>query len=331
MKSRTPIIVTLGGGTGTFVLLSGLKEYPVSLNSVVTMMDSGGSTGRLRDQLGVLPPGDLRQALVALSESKEIWRKLFAYRFDNGDLKGHNFGNLFLSALEKITGSTQDAVQLAMELLKTEGTVYPVTYSNCTLCAKYSDGSVVEGEASIEDALTDVPIAYVFLSPDALINVEAKRILERADYVIFGPGDLYTSIIPNLLVSGMSEVLSSIKAKKIYVSNLMTRYGQTDNFKLSDFVNILESYMGEGLLDYIIVNKTRPSKELLDWYCEVDKSSWVDNDISGDTYRNAKVVSADILSKTKFVQNVADRVKRSFIRHDPQKLAEVIFDLIDNP
>ncbi|KKT10983.1 MAG: hypothetical protein UV89_C0018G0012 [candidate division WWE3 bacterium GW2011_GWB2_43_22] len=195
MLQTQPLVVVVGGGTGTFVALSGLREYSLNLNAVVTMMDSGGSTGRLKDQLGVLPPGDVRQALVALSESRDIWRKLFTYRFDTGDLQGHNFGNIFISALEKITGSNQEAINLAAGILQTSGGVYPITFSKSTLCAKYSDGSVIEGEHAIESVQKEhAAITEVYLSPPALMNLEAKRIFERADYIVLGPGDIYTSI-----------------------------------------------------------------------------------------------------------------------------------------
>ena len=151
MTKQKPIVVTIGGGTGSFVVLSGLKYYEIDLNAIVAMTDSGGSTGKLRDQLGVLPPGDLRQALVALSEASEIWRKLFTYRFESGDLKGHNFGNIFLSAIEKITDSNQEAIDRAADVLQTSGRVIPITFDDCTLCAKYEDGTVFEGEANIDE------------------------------------------------------------------------------------------------------------------------------------------------------------------------------------
>lgn len=329
MSQAQPLVVVIGGGTGTFVILSGLKEYPINLNAVVTMMDSGGSTGRLRDQLGVLPPGDVRQALVALAESKDIWRKLFTYRFDNGDLKGHNFGNIFLSALEKITGSHQDAVSLASEILQTSGGVYPITFSNCKLCALYEDGSVIEGESAIEDVPKNHPaISSVYLSPGAVMNLEAKRVLERADYIIFGPGDLYTSIIPNLLVDGVSDVLKYSKAKKIYISNLMTHPGQTDGFSISKYTNELNKYIGDSNIDFILVNSTKPSTELLDLYYTIDGTVWVEDDV-GNRHLGSKVVRKDLLSDETFRPAKSDLVKRSLIRHHPQKLAEAVLEIID--
>jgi uncharacterized cofD-like protein len=325
-----PKIVTVGGGTGTFVVLSGLKDYPVVLSAIVTMMDSGGSTGKLRDQLGVLPPGDLRQALVALSESEAIWRKLFTYRFEAGDLNGHNFGNIFLSALEKSTGSNQEAVNLCMRILQTKGNVIPVTFDQAVLCAEYSDGSTVEGESKIEDTKNSaVNITNVFLKPQASLNLEAKKVLERADYVIFGPGDLYTSILPNIVVDGMRETLSTISAKTVYVVNLMTRTGQTHDFKVSGFITELEKYIGENVLDYVIVNSARPPEELLKLYREIDGAIPVLDDTGGKKFRAAKIITGDLLSHQKIAQNASDKVKRSLIRHDPEKLASTLYALID--
>ena len=329
-KKEYPKVVTVGGGTGTFVVLSGLKDYPVELNAIVSMMDSGGSTGKLRDQLGVLPPGDLRQAMVALSESEDIWRKLFTYRFENGDLAGHNFGNIFLSALEKITGSNHEAVEYAMRILQTRGNIIPVTGSVCKLCAKYEDGSVVEGEACIDD-LKDPKskISKIYLSPNVTMNIEAKKALERADYIIFGPGDLHTSILPNLIVEGIAETLETVNAKTVFVVNMMTRTGQTDNFRVSDFIEEIGKYIGENTLDYVIVNNAKPEQELLSYYKEIDNAVPVEDDIGG-TYKKAKIIRADLLSNELFTQSSHDKVKRSLIRHSPDKLSNILFKVIDN-
>lgn len=327
MKAN-PCVVTIGGGTGTFVVLSGLKTYPVKLSAVVSMMDSGGSTGRLKDQLGVLPPGDLRQALVALSESDEIWRKLFTYRFESGDLKGHSFGNIFLSALEKITGSTKDAVEYATRVLQTQGEVIPVTLDNSSLCADYEDGTSFNRESEIDEYIGHSKIARMYLQPKALVNIDAKHAIERADFIIFGPGDLYTSILPNLLVDGMPEILENLNTKKIYVVNLMTRTGQTDDYKVSDFVNKIEEYMYGEPLDYILVNSAPLDPKIVEIYKEVDKAVPVLDDIEGDTYHEAKVIRTNLLSNTLFKPTASDTVKRSLLRHDPYKLAEALYKII---
>jgi uncharacterized cofD-like protein len=326
-----PKIVTVGGGTGTFVVLSGLRDYPVELYSIVSMMDSGGSTGKLRDQLGVLPPGDLRQALVALSESEDIWRKLFTYRFSSGDLSGHTFGNILISALEMITGSNQEAVEYAMRILQTRGKVIPVTGTSCVLCAKYEDGSVVEGESNIDELKKpNSKLSYVYLSPKVTMNIEAKRALERAEYIILGPGDLYTSILPNLIVEGMRETIESLNTKIVFIANLMTRTGQTDNFKLTDFIEEITKYIGAHKIDCVVVNKTPLDPELLEVYREVDNAIPVEDNVDGSNYKGTKVIRADLLSKAKFTQSASDKVHRSLIRHDPEKIARVIFNVIDN-
>ena len=328
MKKQKRSVITIGGGTGSFVVLSGLKNYEIDLNAIITMMDSGGSTGKLRDQLGVLPPGDLRQALVALSEASDIWRKLFTYRFEAGDLKGHNFGNIFLSAIEKITDSNQEAIDRAADILQTSGRVIPITFDKCTLCAEYEDGSVIEGESNIdENEKAGIRIRNIFLKPPANINLEAKRALERANVLIFGPGDLYTSILPNLLVSGVRETLRYVKAKKVFVVNLMTKVGQTEGFKVSDFINEIEKYLGEGSLSYVVVNSKKPSDDLINRYKEVDKVLPVEDDVGG-TYRRAKIIRANILSDYAYDKSSSDDLKRSLIRHDPDKLAKVLYRII---
>lgn len=328
MARQKPSVVTIGGGTGSFVVLSGLKNYDLDISAVVAMTDSGGSTGKLRDQLGVLPPGDLRQALIALSEASDIWRKLFTYRFETGDLEGHNFGNIFLSAVEKITNSNQEAIDRAAEILQTSGRVIPITFDKCTLCAEYEDGDVLEGESEIdENEKVGAKIKNLYLKPNADINLEAKRVMERANALIFGPGDLYTSILPNLIVSGVIETLQYVKAKKILVVNLMSKVGQTEGFKVSTFINEIEKYLGEGSLNYVVINSGKPSKELIERYREVDKADVVEDDVGG-TYRRAKIIRADLLSDNAFEKPSSDNLKRSYIRHDSQSLAKVLYEIV---
>ena len=328
MEKKSNVVV-IGGGTGSFTVLSGLKDYNVDLSAIVTTMDSGGSTGKLRDQLGVLPPGDLRQALVALSEAPEIWRNLFLYRFEKGDLKGHNFGNIFLSAIEKITNSNQEALDRAAQILQTNGRVIPITSHKTSLCAEYEDGTIVKGENGIEKSHKRGKISKMFLNPKVQINLEAKRALERADYIIFGPGDLYTSIIPNLLVSGMQETLSHLNAKGIFVINLMRKPDQTRDFKVSTFIDELEKYVGEGFIDYVVVNSKKPPKKLLTRYKKVDRATSIEDDV-GKTYSKAKIVRSKLLSKEKIKISKSDGLDRSLIRHDPHTLARVLFSIISS-
>jgi uncharacterized cofD-like protein len=326
-----PQIVVIGGGTGSYVVLSGLKDKGVELSAIVTMMDAGGSTGRLKDQLGVLPPGDVRQALVALSESSDLWRKIFTYRFDNGDLGGHNFGNIFLSALEKVTGSTKQGLIEASNILNIRGNVVPITYSKCTLCARYEDGSLVKGEDKIDSSYTKRPrIQHMYLEPEGILNPEIIPTIEKADVIVFAPGDIYTSLFPNLLVKGFVDVLAKSKAKKIYIANLMTKLGQTDGFYLSDLILELDKYLGGSFLDYVLVNNKKPSSEILSWYKEADNVSWIDDDLYDKRVVEATIIRGDYLSDATYVQNSADSLKRSLIRHDQEKLANAIIKLIDN-
>src|SRR3989344_2371375 len=230
-KSK-PKVVVMGGGTGTFTVLSGLKHYPVDLTAIVTMADDGGSTGRLRDEFGVLPPGDLRQCLVALSEAGEVMRKLFNHRFDSGELAGHNFGNIFISTLEQVTGSLDQALDVAGRLLNIRGRVIPVTLSKVGLIAELKNGKVLEGESALSDyqLVSRFGIKKIYLKPKAKANKKAIDAIEDADLVVVGPGNLYASLIPNFLVDGIGRALVASKAKKVYVANLMNKNGHTDDF-----------------------------------------------------------------------------------------------------
>jgi uncharacterized cofD-like protein len=330
MDRKKPNVVVIGGGTGTFVVLSGLKIFDVNLSAVVTTMDSGGSAGKLRDQLGILPPGDLRQSLIALSETPDIWRKLFTYRFDVGDLGGHTLGNIFLSALQKITDSPQQAIDEISKILNIKGEVIPVTFSNCTLCARYADGSLIQGEVHIDESYTKRPrITDMYVTPDATLNPKAAEALKNADVIIFGPGDLYTSIIPNLLIDDIAKKISQSKAKKVYVMNLMTKLGQTDDFTSSDHIYELEKYLGSGYIDFVVINTKKPTQEVLDRYKEIDNVVQVEDDLQDKYATDAKIIRTDVLSTTVIDRTKADKVKRSLIRHDPDKLANVLTTIID--
>jgi uncharacterized cofD-like protein len=324
-------IVVIGGGTGTFVVLSALKNYPVNLTAVVSMMDSGGSTGRLRDQYGVLPPGDVRQALVALSEESKIWRSLFTYRFQGGDFDGHNFGNIFLSTIEQMADSFPKAIKLSQKLLKTKGAVLPVTTDKATLYAKLTDGNIISGEHEI-DALGqnwDLPvtgITKVWSTPESRVTKEVKQAVEKADYIIVGPGDLYTSILPNFLVTGMAETVAKCRAKKVFVVNLMTKRGQTDNYTAGDFIKELKNYTKGLVFDYILLNNGKIEREVVGWYqktCEVDP---VENDLINT--KKTKIIEADVISKTEYGKTISDRIQRSLIRHDPEKLGAELAKII---
>lgn len=321
-------VVVIGGGTGTFVILTGLRKYSVNLTAIIGMMDSGGSTGRLRDQLGVLPPGDLRQALVALSDSQQIWRDLFVYRFENGDLRGHNFGNIFLSALEKTTGSIEEAIDLASFILNVRGEVVPVTFDQCDLCVELEGGRVIEGESHIDEPKEmeeRARILKAYLQPQVQPNKKALEQIKNADLIVIGPGDLYTSIIPNLLVDGVSKAILGSAARKVFVMNLMTKYGQTTNYSASDHIEDLEKYLGAGVLDVVLVNNKIPKEEVLDWY--LGSNEVVVTDDLGKGSSELEIVRSDLLNETVVEKTEADEVRRSIIRHDSEKLARALLSL----
>lgn len=319
-------IVVIGGGTGTFVVLSGLKQYPLDLAVIVSMMDSGGSTGRLRDQLGVLPPADVRQCLVALSEASELWRKLFLYRFENGDLKGHNFGNIFITALEKITANYQEVVDTAAFILKTKGQVIPVTHDRVHLCVEYEDGEIIETEAAIDTAVhKTLKIRKAYLKPKALSNPKALEAIEKSDYIIIGPGDLYTSLIPNLLVDGMVEAIGQSSAVIINIMNLMTKKGQTTDYAASDHLKDLEQYLKRNI-DIVILNKEKIPEHIVSHYAQSGEKE-VEDDLKKNRRR---LIYGDLISKETYTPSSIDTAQRSILRHDPEKIAAVLLRIMQD-
>lgn len=342
-KLQKKKVAVIGGGTGTFVVLSALKNYPVELTAIISMADDGGSTGMLRDQYGVLPPGDARRALVALSESSETLRELFNYRFHKGSLAGHSFGNIFLSALEQLKGNFGAAVKEASLVLNVKGRVLPVTLSDVRLFAELADGKVLKGETNIDIPRTKVraKIKKVWLSPGAKINPEAKEAILRADLIVIGPGDLYTSLIPNLLVRGMPEAIKKSRAKKVFVCNLMTKFGETHGFRAEDFLREIEKYLGRGVLDLAIFNNKRPHPKVLARY-KKERAEFIEPPKPPPNpsfvRRGAKEkilplyeggrVGLGVKSPQKYI--LADLLDPGpFIRHNPrQKLAKVLTRLL---
>lgn len=316
-------VVVIGGGTGNFVTLSGLKKFNVDLSAIVSMADSGGSTGILRDELGVLPPGDVRQCLVALSNSSKLMRSLMNYRFTNGNLGGHSFGNLFLSALEKVTGSFEKAVEEVSKILVIRGKVIPITTNQVHLKMILTNRKLLEGEAEIYlSQEIDQGYKSIFLEPYPKVNPVVLEAIARADLLILGPGGIYTSIIPNLLIEGVSEAFCKSKAKKVFVVNLMNRIGQTTGFKVSHNLNEIVKFLGEDIFDYILVNKKRPPKTLIEAY--KGEGELIENDL-----KDGRVIQADLLGKLK-EENKADLIKRNLIRHDSKKLAKELMKIVNN-
>ncbi len=307
-------IVTIGGGTGTFTVLSALKSLPVHLSAIVSMADDGGSTGRLRDELGVLPPGDIRRALIALSESEKILRELFNYRFEEGELSGHNFGNLFLSTLEKITGSFEKSLEETIKLLRVKGDVLPVTLDNVRLCAETHEGKIIFGEKNISNPQqnNNTPkIKKIFLRPKANLNPKIYKIIEQANLIIIGPGDLYSSIMPNFLVNGLTGAIKSSKAKKLYICNLMTRHGETDGFKASDFVKKIVNHIPESHLDYVLIHEKKPEIRRLKLYSQ-ENSQFVDYDKNNFKNINIKLVAGDFITPDNLIRHDQNKIKTCF-------------------
>jgi len=323
-------IVCIGGGTGTFVVLRGLKKDAHHLTAIVSMSDSGGSNSRIRDEFGLLPTSDIRQCLVALSDENGgvgLLRQLFMYRFEKGTgIAGMTFGNLFMAALTDIVGSQEEAIRKTGKVLRIKGSIIPVTLTPTNLYATYENGMTVTEEHLIDEPEHDgrIHITKVFLKPDAPANPEAIKAIKHADLIIIGPGDIYTSILPNFLVQDIATAISTSKAIKVYILNLMTKYGQTYGYTAKDHLKTLEAYIGKAIHDVIINSAVLP-KEALDIY-EKNHELPVVNDLDPNAYYH--IQSAPLISDTMIQKSASDSLVRSLIRHDSDKLAEALISLL---
>jgi uncharacterized cofD-like protein len=326
MENRVKKITTIGGGTGNFTVLSGLKKHPTEISAIVNMSDDGGSTGILRHELGVLPPGDIRQCLVALSEAPDIMRDLFLYRFGVGGLSGHNFGNIFLSALSKLTTRFEDAVMVAGKILNIKGKVIPVSVEQMVLMAEYENKKVIKGQSKI-GKYSKSPISRVYLESDVRGSYEAVQAILHSDVVVLAPGDIYTSLIPNFLPFGIVEALRRTNAKVVYVVNLMTKHGETHGFGAYDFVSVLEQYLGVGVIDYVFINTVMPGDEILALYAK-ENEYFVNPDLEKFESSRYKLVPQNFLSQIVFEQNPSDKLKRSLLRHDSDRIADAVMRLL---
>ena len=329
MDVSGPKIVVIGGGTGSFTLLSGLKQYAQHITAIVNMADDGGSTGQLRDEFGALPPGDVRQCLVALSDSPRV-RDLFNYRFEEGSFEGHAFGNIFLTALEKMTGSFAEAIDVADEVLNVRGRVVPVTLDNVHLVMRQNNDKDIIGEFEIGNMkfAFEQQRPSLELSPSAALNPDAQKAILEADIVVIAPGNLYGSIAPALLVTGMMQALLDTSAKIVYVCNLVTKPGQTDSFAVHDFADEIERFIGAHVLDVVLYNTGVPSSALQKKYNK-DKEFGVQVDTLELSKRSYSAKGYDLLSQTVATPKKADKIasKRSFIRHNPDSVARQIMKL----
>ncbi len=315
---RGPKIVTIGGGHGLSHLIFGLKEYTSNITAIVTVADSGGSSGRLREEFNIVAPGDIRNCLVALADAPALMGELFQFRFSqDSELKGHNFGNLFLTAMVQLTdGDFQQAVNETSKVLAIRGKVVPSTVSNIHLVAEYTDGSRTEGEAKIPNP--NLKVRRLSLTDEnAHPTKDALDAIEEADIIVLGPGSLYTSIIPNLIINGMSEAIAKSAAFKIYVCNVMTQHGETDQFSASDHVKAIIEHSHRGVIDACLINDAPVPSDSLNKY-EGEESFPVESDANVIREMGYRVVATDLLEIT------------DYVRHDSSKLNKALIKLIES-
>jgi len=312
---KGPRIVVIGGGTGLSTLLRGLKEYTSNITAIVTVADDGGSSGRLRKEFDVPPPGDIRNCLVALADAEPLVGKLFQFRFEEGTaFAGHNFGNLFITALSKVTGDFDAAIKESSKVLAIRGRVLPSTLDKVTLVAEHPDGSETQGESLIPKS--DLPIRRIHLKPvNCRPTDEAVDAIRKADAIVLGPGSLYTSIMPNLMVGKMYQEIIRSKAIKIYVCNVMTQKGETEDYKASDHLKAIIEHTASGIVDYCIINTARIGPDMLDKY-KAEEAYPVLPDSENLKKMKCRVVEAHIVKS------------EGYVRHDPDKLSRIILDLV---
>lgn len=310
-----PRIVVLGGGTGLSVLLRGLKTYTSNISAIVTVTDDGGSSGRLRTELGVLPPGDIRNCLVALADKETVMEEVLSYRFKQGQgLTGHSLGNLLLVALSEMAGGFVHAIQELSKVLAVRGQVLPATLAQAVLCAEMMDGQMVEGETQITGLKGHIKRVYLKPSNPQPVD-ESLKAIAQAEAIILGPGSLYTSIIPNLLVEGIVEAIRQSRGKKIYICNVMTQPGETDGYTASDHLQAIYEHCGCNLVDYIIVNNRLALRKQLKKY-ETQGAYPVKVNTQGLAKLGVGVVQENLLDQS------------DLVRHNPQRLAQTVINLI---
>jgi len=317
-EGQLPPLVALGGGTGLSTLLKGLKELPMDLTAIVTVTDDGGSSGRLRKELQILPPGDIRNCLVALSPSESLLSRLFQFRFEEGSgFSGHSFGNLFIAAMTGVLGDFGTAVREASSILAIRGKVIPVTCDNVQLVASFEDGSIVTGETAISAAKKMIKSVEVQPS-QPLPNPEALQAIDQARIIVLGPGSLFTSIIPNLLIPGIAERINRSQARVVYICNVMTQPGETDNFTAVDHVQGILQKTSLRKIDVAIVNARRAAKQLMIKY-ESQGQFWVPPTVTKIEDLGVRVVAGDFLSET------------DLVRHNERTLSVAILNLLHEP
>jgi uncharacterized cofD-like protein len=312
--NRGPRILAIGGGTGLSTLLRGLKKYSANITAIVTVADDGGSSGRLRTELGVLPPGDIRNCLAALADEEKLLTELFQYRFKAGDgLTGHSFGNLFLTAMSDITGDLEQAIAASSKVLAVRGKVLPATLSDVRLWAELSDGRRIEGESRITEAGGKIHrIGCLPSNPPAL--PAALKAIAEADYIVIGPGSLYTSVIPNLLVPEIAAAIARCNVPRIYICNIMTQPGETQGYSVSDHIRAIDSACGQQLFDAVLVQRKVPSAQSLIRYAQ-EGSHPVFLDRENVAQLGRRVVLSNVMEED---------AETGYVRHNPQRLSRVL-------
>jgi len=315
--AQGPKIVAIGGGTGLSNLLYGLKEYSSNITAVVTVTDDGGSSGRLRRQFGLLAPGDIRNCLVALADTEPLMRNLFQFRFGGeAELNGHSFGNLFITAMTKVTGDFEKAVKESSKVLAIRGRVIPSTLEEVGLIAEYADGTKISGESKIsgeKKAIRKIYLSHKTCDP----TPEALEAIKDADVIVVGPGSLYTSVIPNVLIEGITKAILESKGLKVYICNIMTQSGETDDYKASDHIEALVAHAKSKLIDYCILNLARIPLDFIEKYKQEDAEPVV-ADTEKVKEMGFSVIEEDLLNAT------------DYLRHDAQKLAGIVMDLLES-
>jgi uncharacterized cofD-like protein len=319
--SRGPKIVVIGGGTGLSVLLQGLKEYTSNITAIVTVADDGGGSGILREDLGMLPPGDIRSCILALSNTEPTMEKVLRYRFTEGNLKGQNFGNLFIAAMNEIYGNFETAIKETCNVLAVTGKVLPMTLEDVKLFAVLENGVIVSGESKIPIVNGELSsrIDHVYIEPQISYPLdEAVEAIEKADVIVLGPGSLYTSVIPNLLVNNMVDYIYKSYATKIYISNVMTQPGETDGYTVLDHVNAILKHSRKGIIDYVIANIEEVPNSVLERYKEDGAKPVL---LTQEDEKALKKMDIKVIK-----DNLID-VKKDYIRHENLKVSKIIFDL----
>jgi uncharacterized cofD-like protein len=326
-------ISVIGGGTGTYSILSGLKSYTSNLKAIVTMADSGGVARKERDEWGLLPSSDIRKSLLALadvsSDDTLLLRKLFQYRYSEGNgLEGVSFGNLFLIALTKLLGSQAQAISKAGEILKIRGQVLPVSYDKVDLVAYYEDGSKVVGEHFIDEPKHNGTLKIVKITCQPMVQASPEVIdaIKKSNAIIIGPGGFYTTILANLVISGIVNAIKSSKAKKIFIMNLMTEYGQTYQFTANTFLTELDKYLPSKFLNYVLINNAQIPDNILKKYKAVNAMPVVD-DLKNNY--NYKIIRSDLLNPHLVTKQIGDKLNRSLVRHSPEKLAKTCLKILN--